>query len=278
MHVGNGSLVADDPGSLEGQETAIRKWLAGEGYPVEYATARTLKRTGFETEQGHYFVDFGGGRQAPIAREIDVVARIAGNPFVSLVAECKNPKQPWVVMVERRPLSIEETIDALAATSNATAILRERATRAVGAGNPVPDYLAARDSFGFAIEEAKPRKTGDADKAVPTPYFALRKAVGAAMHEISLRQFQSAVVLVAVVVDGPLWQLTYDDAGAEIVQPVRWQRLLWRGSSRPTIVDVVHIDAVEAHARLIHAAATQIAGALMAAGEDERPMEIGEGA
>lgn len=236
-----------------GEVEIIRKWFSSKGYPVEFETARTLRHVGFQTTQGNYFVD---ERDAPATvREIDVVATVAGSEFVRVVVECKRPGQPWVVMTDAYYMDPHSIVSSLVSGRRARNRLLARVDKVLKSGNPLPDYLAQVPRFGFAIEEAAIKKSSKPDDdAKSGPYFALQK-VAAAGEAISAQgevEFKHTVCLLLLVVDGPLYQLGFDEEGKEILESVVWQRVFWRGSSgRPTCIDVVRLENLEPRARVL---------------------------
>jgi hypothetical protein len=266
-------VTETDPAAAELDR--VKTWLAGKGYPLEYATARILRRVGFETEQGHYVVD--ARETPPRVREVDVIAKLAASrddPHLRVIVECKRPSHPWIVLSERRPLSSIAVIDSLVASRSAAEALQARATRVVKSRNPLPDYLASADQVGFAVAEARPGRPPK-DEDLDPPYLAIRKLAGAAEALLRDHELSWAVMLSLLVVDGSLYQLRVDQDGEDVVEPILWQRVLWRGTSgRPTCVDVVTLPALESRARVLHDGAQQLITAIRLEREDRTAPKV----
>lgn len=82
----------------------IRKWLEGEGFPLEMRTAAAFRSAGFEVRQSSFYVDAESGK----GREIDVVATdpdTLGLVQIHVVIECKSGKTPWVLLTSEDALS-----------------------------------------------------------------------------------------------------------------------------------------------------------------------------
>src|SRR4051794_38670734 len=80
---------------------AVRDWLRGEGYPLEYEKAREMARVGYRPWQGRYYQD----PETGAFREVDVQAtepESSASPWrpVQVVAECKQNTKPWLVLTE----------------------------------------------------------------------------------------------------------------------------------------------------------------------------------
>lgn len=78
----------------------VTRWLNGEGYPLEFETAKVFSEFKFTVEQGLYL------EHSHAHREVDVLAThretqdTTGFLFEFLV-ECKHLPQPWVLLTNR---------------------------------------------------------------------------------------------------------------------------------------------------------------------------------
>jgi hypothetical protein len=218
---------------LDGQ---VRKWLDTEGYPLEYAVARELRRNRFRTFHGLSYVDRSTGRP----REIDVVAELqSSDRAIWLTIECKASALPWVVLTEEsRPADWGLFI----ASSSAHWEARIRRQLAI----PV--------NHGFSLVQAL--KRGDQDLA----FVALNQAAGAAAGLLeSPHRDRPGLVLPVVVVSSPLYSLFVETSGEEILTRVPWSRLIWSGASiGRTLLDVVTREGLSGYAQTLHEDLTAI--------------------
>ena len=81
----------------ESIEEEIRKWLHGQGYPLEMIVARALQEHGFRVVQGEYYRD----PESDKFREIDLTAYVADHVEDALVrvdyiVECKQSRGDFV--------------------------------------------------------------------------------------------------------------------------------------------------------------------------------------
>jgi hypothetical protein len=150
----NEDPVDQDHGALlEG----VRRWIHREGYPLEYATARELHRSGLITEQGHYFVD--ESEAPPKAREIDVVAWFPppdsnARVVVRLAVECKHATAPWVVFTTEQDIDPVDVLASSAASHSARNVLVRRA-RLVREHHAVfPEFFTLPRRHGFGVVQA----------------------------------------------------------------------------------------------------------------------------
>jgi len=223
----------------------IKAWLHTVGYPLEFATARTLREAGFDARQGRSYMDVtaSGGR----VREIDVLAPLRETDqdvSVALVAECKyTVEKPWVVLTTTALLQPADVLEATLASDNVRPLLVGRARNPNVRG--VPQFLEIPTRHGFSVVTAFRPLDQDSDAA----YRAMSQVVGAARNVWSTETSQPwKLIWPVVVIEGQLFE-TADDGGEE-VREVGRSRIMWHGASaaRPVVVDVVTSDNLKAYA------------------------------
>lgn len=196
---------------------ALREWLEQGGYPLEYLTAREMTRAGFKAWQGMYYEDPDSGER----REFDVRADEPDSldPWrpVFVVAECKNnSKKPWIVLTttaELEPGYGHRFLVKFGAMPSSWSSAIETAGFVL---NMPPRH-------GFSVVQSH----GGEDAA----YAAMRTVVKAARDpNLGPVRPGSAIALPVIVLGGSLYQLGYKEDGSELLEPVLWQRVVWRGA------------------------------------------------
>lgn len=241
----------------------VKEFLQKQGYPLEYATARTLKRLGYETQQGLTFRD--EDAVPPKTREMDVVATVSGTaPIdVGLVIECKAAPQPWLVLTRTTEDEAPVAPHMLTCQDN---------------GRVQPTHLQFRGwvlppRHGFSVVTAGGElKHGQTDPV----YAALTGVTKGAASQVNVSVYEFLRVFVPVLVtSGSLLRLGYDDDGTEILDEVLWQRVIWNGSPGtpgPKLVDVVTAGHLEAYGRMMLQALAGLAANLA---RDQPPHRFG---
>jgi hypothetical protein len=229
----------------------IKAWLRTVGYPLEYATARTLREAGFDARQGRSYMDVtaSGGR----VREIDVLAplrEVDPDVSVALVAECKyTVGKPWVVLTSDVVLQPADVLEATIASDDVRPLLVGRARIPNVRG--VPPFLEIPTRHGFSVVPAF--RAIEAENDAPyrdAAYRAMSQVVGAARN-VWLTEASHSWKLVwpVVVIEGQLFE-TQDDGGEE-VREVGRSRIMWHGASaaQPVVVDVVTSGDLQVYAQ-----------------------------
>jgi hypothetical protein len=240
---------------------AVREWLKGEGYPLEYEVAREMARVGYRPWRGRYYKDPETGD----FREVDVQATEPdshSSPWrpVWVVVECKHNSKPWMVLTD--------AVDLPPGYGRNFLVSR----------NVAPAQLQAADPPGATFLLTPPKRHGygvvQTISGPDTPFAALQTVVKAAREKLASIPGRDAmgISVPIIVVDGSLYQLGFDDDGTEILEPVLWQRVVWHGSgpppgdeSRPVQVDVVTKPHLPAYLRALRAATQALATVLKGA-------------
>jgi hypothetical protein len=95
----------------------VRKWLNGQGYPLEMRTASAFRQAGFEVRQSTLYRDPETGK----SREVDTLAidpDVLGILRISFVVECKATTKPWILLCSQNTLDGYNRLFAFAVTSH----------------------------------------------------------------------------------------------------------------------------------------------------------------
>jgi hypothetical protein len=217
---------------------SVREWLSREGYPLEYETAREVRRAGFTAWQGLFYED----PETSQPREADVSADEPESPKepwrpVRLAIECKNNSKPWLVLTSK--LTLPDGYGENLIISNVP-----RGSR----GFALPVHSSALD-FVFNLPRPHGHSVIQVFAGTDTAYAALQSVTKAARAGISrLAPDQPGISLPLIVLGGSLYQLGYEDDGNEQLELVPWSRVIWHGTG-PT-AGAVQVDIVtRAHLR-----------------------------
>jgi hypothetical protein len=201
--------------------TQVVSWLSKQGYALEHETAAAFDRIGFTTQIARPYRDAQEGK----IRDIDVAVLAMDTPTpIWIAVECKAATQgAWLI---RRAVMLDDKrrwrpIGSVAETGKLASQV-QYLEASLPLGNPV----------GFTVVEAAPQDGafGAINQAI-SGAVALAKSVG-----------DPVIVLPVVVVDGPLFTVTYEGRGREVVEGVGRYRVLWSASPaipRATAVDIV---------------------------------------
>jgi len=205
-----------------------RKWLANQGYELEYATARAFREADFLAVQGQTYRDL----MTDKTREIDIVAYplLRTRPIDTVViVECKSSPDPWIVRMARfeddqlrwRPIASDLLADYLMKDSL------------------IARWFRVSDPTAFEVVAAKEGRKPGEDAA----FAALSQVVSSARGTLARQtRGRAALVYPVIVLDAPLFSLWYDDKGEERLEPIEWARILWSGSNvlpAPVAIDLV---------------------------------------
>lgn len=225
--------------------TKVRSWLAGTGFPLEYAAARTLERVGFEVDTGRLYRAEDG-----TTREVDLVGRPPPSPGdptdLWLVVECKYARTAWVVLTRESKVGAVDLLAWTVATDLARDVLVSRARRAKGG---IPRWLLNTPPRHGSAIVAMPHGKGDAADRNP-PHDALLQVGSAARGLVAEAPGPSAVAWPLIVVRGPLYQAVLQEDGSLEPEPIHWQRVIWGGvTGQPLVIDVTREAYLETYAR-----------------------------
>jgi hypothetical protein len=132
----------------------VKKWVEGEGYPLEMKAAAAFRGAGFEVRQAQYYIDSDSGK----SREIDVVAQVSdhyGLASMRVVVECKTTEKPWVVFSSPHTLRNYNKLFALGILSEA--VLKALTDLSAGGIAKLSEQLrwfAKSGSAGYAAAQA----------------------------------------------------------------------------------------------------------------------------
>ena len=231
-------------------ESKILTWLNKEGYPLEMETASIAKDAGFEVSQSDYYID----PEDSGAREIDLVVNNSnyGGGYTksyNLFIECKSSKKskPWIVFSNENELlmhtnSIEDHVlkmqcySSLITNDHGDGIL-SNAFIEDKLANMYPK-LGVEPMIGHGITQAF-------SEGADIPFKAMMSATKAAMSHIDrfgkpLLSIPCVVAVPVVVIDSPLYSVSYDPAKKEFnITNISRAEILWKhlvaGKSRNAV-------------------------------------------
>jgi hypothetical protein len=229
----------------------IGRWLGEQGYPLEFATAATFKKSGFRVMQGFHVDE----EDNDLPREVDVIAEInlhyGDQDLIRIehVVECKwSVEKPWVVFCSDGSIMPDACIAQTIGSKAARTALWARA------GDPELHKLgifATPDVPGFGGRQAF--TTGrdlfyEAMKSIVTIAHARAKSYDGYAQTPVQHLHLASVVIPVVVVRGRLFTARYDDiVGRLVLDECDSTRLHWRGSAKWRLhatVDVVTENAL----------------------------------
>jgi hypothetical protein len=250
-----GPPSSEEEGALEPR---LLEWLATEGYPLEFATARAFRKAGFQVRQGYYTHPAG---EEP-AREIDVVAQmdLRRDPElrVEFVVECKwSGDKPWVFFCGGSGITTAACVTQSIGSELGEALLWKEAGNSKLASlgifaTPDKPAFGGRQAFSGARDVLfdAMRSVSGAARAIADDYDRGSRTSAA---DRRLPHFAVAVFPV-IVVTGRLFEVRQEEAGDLRLSEVASSRVHWRGArdqSNPhTTVDVVRSDHLEEFAKL----------------------------
>jgi hypothetical protein len=230
----------------------VDDWLAKQGFPLEFRTARAFSAQGLRSFQGRYIRD----PRTQQLREIDVIASLHLEAEdvrcrVSVVVECKwSRERPWVLFTADDPSSLDEQVMQAIASSFGEGVLWH-----LSSDETFRRYSTRRRTsrVGFGGRRALTDKN-DKDQF----YEAMQGVVGAAVSlaagdERPLGQTSPNAQMVAhiiypvIVIDGAIFQAHLEGDELRTAQ-VGQGTVLWRGHDtrdQPVAVDVVAVGSLD---------------------------------
>ena len=224
----------------------IGRWLGEQGYPLEFATAATFKKSGFRVLQGFHVDE----KDNDLPREVDVIAEInlhyGDHDLIRVehVVECKwSVDKPWVVFCSDGSLTPNACIAQTFGSKAARTALWTRA------GDPELHKLgifSTPDLPGFGGRQAF--TTGrdlfyEAMKSIVTIAHSRAEAYDRYAQSPIEHLHLASVVIPVVVVRGRLFTARYEETvGGLALDECDSTRLHWRGSAKWRLhatVDVV---------------------------------------
>jgi hypothetical protein len=234
-------------------EQRVKDWLLGEGYPLEFRTARAFRRQGFWARQGEYVR---GPKES--LREVDVIAHrtIPERIRICHVIECKwSGDKPWVVFT-----SEGQQMASSACVNQAISSCLARSMVWILAGDQeVADLrlFASPLRPGFSGRQAFAKGNDLFYTAVQSVVSKAKAIVDEYDDDVDLVQRipeWGAVAFPVVILQGGLFEGYMNWATGEIaVEASNHIRVHWRGSeawAHHATVDIVSEAYVEEFARI----------------------------
>ncbi|MCM5511633.1 hypothetical protein [Vibrio sp. SCSIO 43169] len=226
-------------------DNKVKQWVEKEGYPLEFSTAHKFKKRRFSVEQSYFAKDKDGK-----AREVDVLATAnlpIGHSFLRVkhVVECKWSKdKPWVLFRDEKRFATSALAAQLISSSAGQAV----AWVAAGSEQFKGLNMFKEDGFSFSGRQAFSKGNDLFYQAIQG---VVSNCLNIARHydEYDLKPEEhmlAVIVLPMIVVDGSLFEATYDSGGDELkLQSINHTRLRWKGNEGRqlnTVIDVVTSD------------------------------------
>lgn len=237
----------------ENLDERVGKWLAEEGYRVEYTVDKAFRDVGVKSVMSNYF-------QTPEGtwREIDVTASMQSqntyvNPdIVRIMCECKYSKdKPWILM--HSGLQSQQPTDWICTPKSPNLNDKFLDLESTAKYFSTSWHYLPKQFVAHNIVQAFRRKNKEKDMA----FDALQKIANAAWdyatgpsqrgeHHVRI------VCFPCLVIDGPLYWTWYDsEHGGFHLQKAQYGRISWTGARGGTMVDVVQLDHIYDYAMAI---------------------------
>jgi hypothetical protein len=214
-------------------KTQALRWVREQGFGLEHRAAEALgPAAGFVASRVTTYKD----TITRVIREVDVVSRASlayGGATLLVVVECKRAKKPWIAVTT--DMARENAIGSLVCTSNLQWWFGQNPD-AMKAATPVQPPRAYR----LVQAHSNPDKDSGYDPAYAALSQLLSAAKGVAQNHEA--RAQPAVVLPALVIDQPLYVLSFEDDAVEHLDEAPWVRLLWSGD--PALGLTIGVDVV----------------------------------
>ncbi len=228
----------------------VEDWLGCEGYRLEYITHKALNDVGLTTVMSNYVESADGS-----LREVDITASLMPDPemtkltSVRLMCECKySVDKPWILLQSGIPANL--ACDWLSLPKSP--LLHE-------ISEDIEKY--ARLLFGswhfdcgqyFAHNLVQAFRKNNRDIA----FDSLRKIANAAWDYVETPHRRGAkaylIAIPSIIVEAPLYWACFDHEKHQFVaKEVPYGRLSWGGCRNGTIVDIVHVRAINEYANTI---------------------------
>lgn len=225
----------------------VDRWIAGQGYPLEFFAADAFERSGFKTLQSWHIHDASDDSQTP--REIDVIASLDNRdhePDIKLthVLECKYASSPWIVFSSSASQNDPgQNISQIMANALGSEFLHH-----VSSDEDLHKLSLfkglERSGFNTAVMRGQQERK-DKDPS----YSALQSVVSAAVNlsklggEDARGCSQAAFFFPVIVIEGAIFEAYYDAPNMKVIsQEVTHAQVRWRGLSgrdEAAIVDMV---------------------------------------
>lgn len=223
----------------------VKKWVENEGYPLEFSTAHKFKKRKFSVEQSYFVKDTDGK-----PREVDVLATVSvpiGRSILRIkhIVECKWSKdKPWVLFKDETRFATSALATQLISSSAGQAI----AWAAAGSKEFKNLDMFKEEGFSFSGRQAF-SKGNDLFYQVVQGVVSNCLNIASYYDEYDFNPedlMLAVITLPMIVVDGSLFEATYDSEGDELkLENINHARLRWQGNSGRqlnTVIDVVTSD------------------------------------
>lgn len=229
--------------------TRVVNWINGEGYPLEFRTAREFRRKRLPASLGDYVRHPKTGN----VREVDILSRIRVRANscaldISTIVECKFSRdKPWVVFTGKEPIAPSACIAQTISSDLGDAVMW------VLSGDADLHKIPLFRSPGRSGHGGRRAFEGSGDVL----YGTLQSVVTAARYYCDYGEIYGPgqflpeygrIAFPIVVIDAPLFECYLEDNADEVsLEEVDAIRLHWRGAESWPLhatVDVVRIEAL----------------------------------
>lgn len=227
----------------------LEDWLGCEGYRLEYITQKALSDVGLTAVMSNYFESADG-----LLREIDVTAfelpmGSGKATSVRLMCECKySVNKPWILLQSGLSANLQCDWWALPKSPALQKISEniEKCERFL-----CSSWHFSREQY-FAHNLVQAFRKNNRDIA----FDSLKKIANAAWDYVETpnRRGESAylVAIPSIIVDAPLYWACFDYKNNKFMaKEIPYGRLSWGGCRSGTLVDIVHVSALNDYAKAI---------------------------
>jgi hypothetical protein len=223
----------------------VKQWVEHEGYPLEFSTAHKFKKRKFSVEQSYFTKDKSGK-----VREVDVLATVnvpIDQSFLRIkhVVECKWSKdKPWVLFKDEKRFATSALAAQLISSSAGQALTW------AAAGDQKFLGLELFKETGFSFSGRQVFSKGNdlfyqAVQGVVSNCLSIVQSYDEYNFQPHERML-AVITLPMIVVDGSLFEATYDAESDELkLNSITHARLRWQGNEGRrlnTVVDIVTAD------------------------------------
>ena len=229
------------------QESEVREWLGGKGFPLEFKVEREFRKYGWSTTMGAF-----AASSDEVQREVDVWAwrsstgQNLNKPATfsaSVIVECKHSKDNAWVLLGRGEIS---TLQIDAYLPFARAVTTDdllRMSYMAGDDGHARRVVVSHSATSTSSEKPDGRDVayGAVDKVVD-----LAHATVARFEKRDQKMRELWLLWPVVLTNGPIWRTWLnEESGRMELQQIPFGHLVWSGRGSPTRVDVVSLDGLD---------------------------------